>query len=397
MKRAYATEIVRKLRENGHETYFVGGCVRDMEMGVEPSDYDVATAARPDEVMALFPRTEPIGVQFGVVLVIHKGCPFEVATFRSDDAYVDGRRPTRVTFTGPREDVLRRDFTINGLLYDPIEDRVIDYVDGRADIRRGVVRAIGDARERFTEDKLRILRAVRFGARLGYVIEPSTWDAVRSMAAQITSVSAERIHEEVTRILVEGGAARGFDMLADSGLLGEIFPELRWDDHLRASVAALGRGVAPDFAYGVLWHECSPEEAASGAAGLRMSNAHRDHVVALVANQPRFASVGSMPVAALKRFLRQPRFDDHLALHRIHVAAAGESDEAARLVDRRLTEWSEEDLQPRPLISGTDLITLGLAPGPSFRTILDAVEDAQLEGRLSDRDEAFRFVRERFV
>lgn len=394
MKRSSATEIVRTLREHGHETYFVGGCVRDMEMGVEPSDYDVATAARPDDVMRLFPRTEPIGAQFGVVLVIHRGDPVEVATFRSDDAYVDGRRPTGVTFTGPREDVLRRDFTINGLLYDPIEDRVIDFVDGRADIRKRLVRAIGDPKERFAEDKLRILRAVRFGARLGYDIDPATWDAVREMAGEIGTVSAERIHDEVTRILTEGGAARGFDLMAESGLLGTIFPEVIWNDHLRSALRMIERGAAPDFAYGVLWHESGVDAARRGAARLRMSNAHTAHILGLVGQQPVFDTVEEMPVAALKRFVRQPRFSDHLALRRIH---GGESDSAAVFVGSRLAEWADRDLHPEPLISGTDLINLNLPPGPSFRTILDAVEDAQLDGRLSDRDSALEFVRTRFL
>jgi poly(A) polymerase len=394
MKRSAATEIVRKLREHGHETYFVGWCVRDMQTGIEPSDYDIATAARPDEVMRLFPRTEPIGAQFGVVLVIHRGSGVEVATFRSDDAYIDGRRPTGVTFTGPREDVLRRDFTINGLLYDPIDGRVIDFVDGRRDIENRLVRAIGDPRERFAEDKLRILRAVRFGARLGYDIDPATWNAVREMAAEIGTVSAERIHDEVTRILTEGGAARGFDLLAGSGLLAELFPEVRWDDHLRHSLAALERGVAPDFAFGVLWHESGVDRARKGASRLRMSNAHTAHIVELVGQQDVFDAVDGMAVAALKRFVRQPRFSDHLALRRIHK---GESDAAAELVDSRVAGWKPNDLHPEPLISGTDLINLNLPTGPLFRTILDAVEDAQLEGRLRDRDAALEYVRERFL
>jgi len=394
MKRSSATEIVRTLREHGHETYFVGGSVRDMEMGLEPSDYDVATAARPEEVMRLFPRTEPIGAQFGVVLVIHRGCPIEVATFRSDDAYVDGRRPTGVTFTGPREDVLRRDFTINGLLYDPIEDQVIDFVGGRADIAKRLVRAIGNPRERFGEDKLRILRAVRFGARLGYDIDPATWDAVREMSSEIGTVSAERIHDEVTRILTEGGAARGFDLLAESGLLGHILPEVDWNDHLRESLQALERGVAPEFAFGVLWHESGVEVARRGAARLKMSNAHIGHIVELVGQQEVFDRVEGMGVASLKRFVRQPRFGDHLALRKIH---SGKSDAAAAFVQSRLDEWTHADLHPAALISGSDLIKLGLAPGPSFRTILEAVEDAQLEGRLSLRDDAVRFVEERFL
>src|SRR5262245_32842115 len=218
MKPDAAIEIVNELRTHGHEAYFVGGCVRDMVMKIEPADYDIATSALPEEVIQIFPRTESIGAQFGVVLVIHRGHPFEVATFRSDEAYVDGRRPVGVVFTDARQDVLRRDFTINGLLYDPLTGEVIDYVNGRADIDAKIVRAIGDAHARFEEDKLRILRAIRFGARLGYTIETATWQAACAMAPKIHQVSFERIREELTRILTDGQAARGFRMLEESGL-----------------------------------------------------------------------------------------------------------------------------------------------------------------------------------
>src|SRR5438552_4761058 len=232
MKPDSATEIVRELRSRGHEAYLVGGCVRDMVMGLEPADYDIATSAKPEEIVKMFPRTESIGAQFGVILVIHRGHPFEVATFRSDEAYVDGRRPTGVVFTDAKQDVLRRDFTINGLLYDPISKEVIDYVGGQADIQAKLVRAIGDPHARFEEDKLRILRAVRFGARLGYQIEPRTWQAVVAMAPRIHQVSSERIRDEVCRILTEGRAARGFLLMEESGLAAIILPELHWTDHI---------------------------------------------------------------------------------------------------------------------------------------------------------------------
>src|SRR5437762_13468042 len=254
MKPDSATEIVRELRSRGHEAYLVGGCVRDMVMAIEPADYDIATSARPEEIVEIFPRTESIGAQFGVVLVIYHGKPFEVATFRSDEAYVDGRRPTGVVFTDAKQDVLRRDFTINGLLYDPTTEQVIDYVNGQADIQAKVVRAIGDPHARFEEDKLRILRAIRFGARLGYTIEPATWDAVRAMAPKIHQVSSERIREELTRILTEGQAARGFRMLEECGLRAEIIPELEWTNHIGKSLELLPKGSEPDFATGVLLH-----------------------------------------------------------------------------------------------------------------------------------------------
>src|SRR5438034_4985548 len=263
MKPDAAIAIIQELRRHGHEAYLVGGCVRDMVMRIEPADYDIATSARPDEITKIFPRTEAIGAQFGVVLVIYHGHPFEVATFRSDEAYIDGRRPTGVVFTDVKQDVLRRDFTINGLLYDPISKEVIDYVGGQADIQAKLVRAIGDPHDRFEEDKLRILRAVRFGARLGYQIEPRTWQAVAAMAPRIHQVSSERIREEVCRILTEGRAARGFRLMEESGLRREIFPEVEWTGHIEASLRFLKPGVLADFAMGVLLHHTALSSAAT--------------------------------------------------------------------------------------------------------------------------------------
>src|SRR4030095_171030 len=258
MKPDSAVEIVQKLREHGHEAYLVGGCVRDMVLGIEPSDYDIATSAHPDQVVRIFPRTEAIGAQFGVVLVIHRGHPYEVATFRSDDAYVDGRRPTGVSFTNAEQDVLRRDFTINGLLYDPISKEILDYVSGRQDIQDRVIRAIGDPRKRFEEDKLRVLRAVRFGARLGYTIATDTWSAVCQMAPLIHQVSNERIREELVRILTEGEAARGVRRLGEAGLRHEILPEVHWSEQLDRALRLLIRGAAADFAMAVLLQETPP-------------------------------------------------------------------------------------------------------------------------------------------
>jgi len=241
MKPDSAIEIIQKLRAAQFEAYLVGGCVRDMVMGLEPADYDIATSAHPEQIMKLFPRTEAIGAQFGVVLVIHHGHPFEVATFRSDEAYVDGRRPTGVVFTDAKSDVLRRDFTINGLLFDPIERNILDYVSGQQDIDAKIVRAIGDPAKRFEEDKLRILRAIRFGARLGYAIEPETWKAVCAMAPQVHQVSVERIQGELVRILTEGQAGHGFQLLQDSGLLQEVLPEVPWSTHLAKCLELLER------------------------------------------------------------------------------------------------------------------------------------------------------------
>ena len=392
MKPNWATEIVQTLRDRGHEAYFVGGCVRDMVLGIEPADYDIATSARPEEITQFFPRTEGVGAQFGVMLVIHRGHPFEVATFRSDEAYIDGRRPSGVVFTDARTDVLRRDFTINGLLYDPIERRIIDYVSGQEDIQNKLVRAIGDPKARFEEDKLRILRAIRFGARLGYAIEPGTWEAVRAMAGTIHQVSVERIRDEIVRILTEGSAARGARMLEDAGLRREILPDVEWTEHLHCSLAMIQREAPADFAMGVLLHQTRFEKATTVVEGLRFSRAETHHVLALVENAPRFSEVRSMTLSALKRFFRLPRFEDHLELARICAVAAGGDLTDYGFARDTFRAWSDVEIAPPPLISGEDLIVMGFSPGPMFKSILTRVEDEQLEGRLRERGQALGFV-----
>jgi len=387
-----AISIIQELRRKGHQAYLVGGCVRDMVMNIEPSDYDIATSARPEEVVEIFPRTESIGAQFGVILVIYQGHAFEVATFRSDDAYVDGRRPTGVTFTDAKQDVLRRDFTINGLLYDPIEKRVIDYVSGQADIDAKLVRAIGDPFARFQEDKLRILRAVRFGARLGYRIEAATWDAVVKMASSIHQVSSERIREELVRILTEGQAAGGTRMLEESGLRREILPEVEWNGHLERSLEMLQKGAQPDFAMAVLLHETPFGQVQGIIERLKFSRAEIHHVLALVENLPNSYKVRKMSLSQIKRFFRLFRFEDHLELARIHGTAAGEDLADYTHALRMYEGWSSQDIAPKPLISGEDLIALGFSPGPLFKEILMRVEDEQLEGRLVDHKTAVEFV-----
>jgi poly(A) polymerase len=392
-----AIEIIRQLRQRGHEAYLVGGCVRDMVMKIEPSDYDIATSAPPETIMKIFPHTEPIGAQFGVVLVILRGHPFEVATFRSDEAYVDGRRPTGVVFTDARTDVLRRDFTINGLLYDPMEEKVIDYIGGQDDIRDRIVRAIGDPEKRFEEDKLRLLRAVRFGARLGYSIEPATWNAVRRMAPEIKRVSAERIREELSRILTEGQAAVGFRMLQDSGMLPVLLPEVNWSEHLMHCLEHVPAKASVDFAFAVLLHELSPEQALRIGEDLRLSTAETQHVVSLIRNRTVFRSLRSLPVSAMKRFLRIPRFTDHLELARIcAISSDGALEDYEYAVEVR-GRWSPGDLAPPLLLSGNDLIGMGLTPGPLFKEILTRVEDEQLEGRLHTPQQALDFVKENYA
>jgi len=392
MKPDIAIEIIKELRHHGHEAYLVGGCVRDMVMKIEPADYDIATSAHPEEIMQVFPKTRSVGVQFGVVLVIYRGHPFEVATFRSDEAYVDGRRPTGVVFTDAKQDVLRRDFTINGLLYDPISETVIDYVDGQSDIRARIVRAIGDPHARFEEDKLRILRAIRFGARLGYTIEQQTWNAVQAMAPKIHQVSGERIRDELSRILTEGQAALGMLMMDASGLRKEILPELVWNAHIEHSLRFVKTGAQPDLAMGILLHDTPINDVRKIVERLKFSRAEMNHIIALVENLPRFSAIRQMSVSSLKRFFRTSRFEDHLALARIHLITAGSDLSDYDFAHRKQHEWSDDDIRPVPLITGDDLIQMGFTPGPQFKQILTRVEDEQLEGRLQTRSDAVGFI-----
>ena len=358
MKEA-AISIVRRLREAGHTAYFNGGCVRDMVRGVEPHDYDIATSATPEQVQQLFPKTVPVGAQFGVVLVLDGGHQFEVATFRTDQAYVDGRRPTSVRYGSPEEDAQRRDFTINGLFYDPIEDRVIDFVNGRADIERKLVRTIGEARQRFTEDKLRLLRCVRFAANLGYDIEPATFEAVKEMAAQIQVVSAERIRDELIKTLTRSHAGRGLELLRASGLLAEILPEIAVMQgveqppefhpegdvfvHTRMMLDALPPHPSVTLAFAVLLHDVGKpptferapdrirfnehdrvgaELAETILRRLRFSNDEIERIVLCVREHMRFQFVKEMRPAKLKRILARKTFPDELELHRIDCAAS---------------------------------------------------------------------------
>ena len=397
MKPDSAIDIIRRLREKGYEAYLVGGCVRDMVMKIEASDYDIATSAPPADIMKIFPHTEPIGAQFGVVLVIHRGHPFEVATFRSDEAYVDGRRPTGVVFTDARTDVLRRDFTINGLLYDPIENRVIDYVSGQEDIRDRIVRAIGNPQKRFEEDKLRLLRAIRFGARLGYSIEPETWAAVCRMAPEIKRVSAERIREELSRILTEGRAALGFRLLHESGLLAATLPAVEWNEHTERSLELIPANAPIDFAFAVLLHDVSVDAVRQIAQDLKLSGAEANHVVSLVHCLPRFEKLRELSVSQVKRFLRVPRFEDHMELARISATAARRNLDAWNFAVAMWRKWSGDDIAPPPLMSGDDLIGLGFSPGPLFKEILIRVEDEQLEGRLQTREQSLNFVKENYA
>lgn len=439
-----AVDIVRMLRGRGYQAYLVGGCVRDLLLGREPADYDVATDALPGDVMRLFPEAYAVGAQFGVVLIpvsptgnqkLETGnSTIEVATFRSDGLYTDGRHPDEVIYTqDPREDVQRRDFTINGLLLDPLENRVLDFVGGQDDLKSGVIRAIGVPERRFGEDKLRMLRAVRFAARFGYLIDPATFAAIRQSAPQIQVVSRERIRDELTKMLTEGCADRAFTLLDEAGLLRQVLPEIAamkgvqqppqfhpegdvWV-HTLLMLGKLPHPCSRTLGWGALLHdvgkpptfrvapdrirfdghvEVGTRMAEEICRRLRFSNHDTDQISALVANHLRFADAPKMKPSTLKRFLRLDRFDEHLEMHRLDCLASHGDLSVYDFIRQKLAEMPPEQIRPRPLINGNDLVSLGYEPGPIFRQILSAVEDAQLEGGLQSKEEALEMVRREF-
>ncbi len=435
--RELSLRIIETLREAGHTAYLVGGCVRDMLLGVGPADYDVATDANPEQIVACFPDALPVGAHFGVVLVRDRQSEgesqVEVATFRTDHDYRDGRHPESVRFTrSAEEDVKRRDFTVNGLLYDPAEDRYLDYVGGRADLEAGLIRAIGRPSERFAEDKLRMLRAVRFAARLGFAVEPETMKAITAHAGEVNEISAERIRDEVSGILTEGAARRGFELLDESGLLEAILPEVAAmkgveqppefhpeGDVWTHTLLMLEQLNAPPvtLALGTLLHDVGKpgtyrvaerirfdghvEEGVRMAeeicTRLRYSRADTEQVMALVAHHMRFKDTPVMRASKLKRFLRMERFDEHLELHRLDCLSSHGGLANYEFVRDKLTELPEEVLRPPRLLTGDDLIAAGYKPGPAFQAILSDVEDAQLEGRLTDGAEALAYVRGKYA
>jgi poly(A) polymerase len=440
MLKDFAISIVRKLQEAGYQAFLVGGCVRDMILKREPADYDVATDAKPDQVMRIFPETYAVGAKFGVVLVpasspnANENEVVEVATFRSDIGYSDGRHPDQVRYSkNPREDVERRDFTANGLLLDPIKDEVLDFVGGRKDLDAGVIRAIGEPERRFAEDKLRMLRAVRFAARFGYTIEPVTFAAIQKLAVQIHQVSRERVRDELTKMLTEGHARGAFLLLDQTGLLREVLPEISAVKgveqplqfhpegdvfvHTLLLLDKLPQPCPPTLAWGALLHDVgkpatfriAPDRirfdghvdvgvkvAEEVCRRLRFSNDDAGQILALVGNHMRFAQAQQMKESTLKKFMRMPRFEEHLELHRMDCQASHGDLTSFNFVREKMAATPVEVMRPTPLITGDDLIDAGYSPGPRFKEILAAIEDGQLEGRLRDRDAAMKFVRQQF-
>jgi poly(A) polymerase len=447
MLKEFAISIVEALRRQGFQAYLAGGCVRDLLLKREPADYDVATSATPAQVMDTFSETYAVGAQFGVVLVPlpeeqrgtnenaqPKAKAVEVATFRSDLGYSDGRRPDEVRFSqDPREDVARRDFAINGMMLDPVTGEVLDFVGGRSDLEAGIIRAIGDPDRRFAEDKLRMLRAVRFAARFEYAIEVGTLAAIQRQAPEIQVVSRERVRDELTKMLTEGHARRAFLLLDESGLLKEVLPEITAmkgvaqprEFHPEGDVfvhTLLLLENLPDpcpstLAWAALLHDVgkpatfrvAPDRirfdghvdvgvkiAEEICGRLRFSNDDTKQVLALVDNHMRFSHTTRMNQSTLKKFLRMPGFEEHLALHRADSLASHRNLSTYEFVQQKLAEIPPEKIRPVALVTGDDLIAAGYAPGPRFREILEAVEDAQLDGRLVERAPALEFVKREF-
>lgn len=405
-RRDFAEEVVVKLRRAGFQALWAGGCVRDLLLGLTPADYDVATDATPEQATAALPyRSLTIGASFGVVKVRHprqKGNEVEIATFRSDLAYIDGRRPVGVVFSSPREDAERRDFTINGLFMDPSSGEVVDYVGGRADLDARVLRAIGDPAARFEEDKLRLLRAVRFASRFDLTIESETWAAIRAMAPQIDVVSPERIAQELRKMLEHPSRARSIASMMDCGLMAAVFPPLGdLDADLRARILRTQDALPPDaefpLALAALLHPAPSEHPPAVVADdlcrrLKLSNADRERIDWLVAFHDSLIDAESLPISQLKRILARPGIDELLKLHRADALATRRDLRHVDFCREYLERQPDGPIDPPPLLTGNDLIRHGLKPGPHFAAILDRVRDAQLESRVRDRDEALAFV-----
>lgn len=426
-----ATSIVRRLRNAGFEALFAGGCVRDRILGRICHDIDIATSAKPADVQRIFPRTYAVGEAFGVICVLIGDTTFQVATFRSDGAYVDGRHPETVHFSSAQEDAFRRDFTINGLFYDPLSDSVIDHVAGRADLDAHIIRAIGDPCERFREDRLRLLRAVRFATVLGFTIDPKTLQAVQEHAPAINEVSPERIREELTRILLHPNRVHGLDLLDTTGLLNAILPEMSalkgctqppqfhpegdvWV-HTRLMLSLLPEQASIPLVLSVLLHDIAKpatrsvdpdgrirfsgheklgaEMSESILSRLRFSRAEIDATVSAVANHMSFKDVQQMRPSTLRRFMARPGFDDELELHRVDCTGSHGMLDNHRFLRDQLASFANEPIIPQALLSGKDLIEAGLKPGPTFKEILDTALSLQMEDRLSTREEALLWLR----
>ncbi len=433
-KRAGAERICQKLEAAGHRALLAGGCVRDLLLDQTPQDYDIATSARPEEVARLFDKTVPVGVEFGTQLVVEPEGEFEVTTFRQDGPYLDGRHPSHVQFTGPEEDARRRDFTVNALYYDPMRDEVMDYVGGQRDIKAGVIRTVGPPQERLAEDYLRLLRAVRFAARLGYRIAEETFRAIVELAPHVLKTSAERIRDEIVKMLTEGASARAFQLLDETGLLGPVLPEIsamkgveqppafhpEGDvfEHTLLCLQELDRleHRTATLALGVLLHDVGKpvtqtfedrirfnhhdkvgaEMARDICNRLRMPKRDTARIAWLVEQHMRVSAIPNMRESKRKRFVREDGFDELLALARIDSLASHGDLSEVEWIESYIANLKPEEVKPTPLLTGKDLIAMGYTPGPHFGTILSEVEDGQLEGWLTSPQEAREYVLQRW-
>jgi poly(A) polymerase len=424
-----AIEIVKRLREHGYQAMFAGGCVRDMILGVPPADYDIATNAKPEVVEYLFEKTLSVGKAFGVIIVVLDGYEIEVATFRKDSQESDGRRPDSVQFSSMDEDAWRRDLTINGMFYDPIEDRIYDFVGGQRDIKDRVVRLIGNPEDRISEDKLRMLRVIRFSARLDFVVDPATFAAVKKHAPEIVQISGERIADELQKILRVKHPRQAFSLLFETGLIDHILPEVRAmqgceqpvdfhpeGDVLQHTLLALDHlteDASDELRMGVLLHDVGKpptqtfedrirfnehdlvgkDVAREILKRLKFSTEFSERVLELIGNHMKFMHADKMRTSRLKRFLALPHFDEHMALHRVDCLSSHRNLDRYDFVAEKLKSYEPEEIRPPRIVTGQDLLTMGFKQGPVFKVILTDVEDQQLEGVISSREEALEYVK----
>ena len=432
-KRKLAGKIIDVLIRKGHRAFLAGGCVRDLVMKRIPQDFDIATNASPDEIEALFKKTVAVGKQFGVIIVVIEDLSFEVTTFRKEGKYTDGRHPSHVEFTDAETDAKRRDFTVNGLFYDFKENRIIDYVDGQTDIAKKIIRTIGKPEERFDEDKLRLLRAVRFAANLNFALDPLTLSSIKRMADQIHCVSPERIRDELIKLFTRGGAGKGMELLSETGLLKQILPEIEVMKGVRQPPEFHPEGdvyvhtkmlmdrlenASTTLAFGALLHDVGKPATFSDENGvihffnhskigsqiaekllrrLRFPNKQIDEIISCVNNHMKFADVRVMRMGKLKQFVSRSTFTDELELHRIDCKSShGMLDNYVFLKDK-LVEYETENLKPKPLINGHDVMACGIKPGPRIKEILEKAYELQLEGKMPDRSAAIAWVREHYL
>lgn len=425
-----ATSLARLLTESGHTAYFAGGCVRDKLLGLSPKDYDIATSATPAEVLKLFPKSNEVGAHFGVVIAKHEGHHIEIATFRTDGSYGDGRRPDSVTFSTPEEDAHRRDFTINGLFENPETGEVIDHVNGLSDLKSRTLRAIGNPSDRFKEDALRLLRAIRFSTTLGFPIEPVTLAAIRENAHLLDKVSPERIRDEFSKTITSRNRRRGLELLVDTSLIGHFLPEVlptigceqppEWhpegdvythtcimlemlepDAPLELCLATLLHDIAkpptrtidPDGRIRFNGHDAMGAEMAEEIlTRLKYPNAVIRDASHMVSRHMQFMNVRQMRKSTLKRFMAEPTFPQEMELHRVDCASSNGFTDNYIFLNEKAGEFASEPLIPPPLVTGRDLISRGLEPGPRFREILEDIQTEQLENRLSTREEAMIYL-----